>query len=101
MASVGVRELKEHTSEILRRVRDDGETIDITYRGEVVATIQPKRPLDPEKGRAFWERIETLQQQIGANLGSGPIDVVELLNVERMEISPDDEDLPTIHGTAS
>ena len=31
MASVGVRELKEHTSEIVRRVRDGGETIDITY----------------------------------------------------------------------
>ena len=47
MASVGVRELKEHTSEIVRRVRDDGETIDITYRGEVVATIAPKRKHDP------------------------------------------------------
>jgi len=42
MASVGVRELKEHTSEIVRRVRDNGETIDITYRGEVVATLVPK-----------------------------------------------------------
>lgn len=101
MASVGVRELKEHTSEIVRRVRDDGETIDITYRGEVVATIQPKRKLDPDKDRAFWERIDTLRQEIGANLGSGPIDVVDLLNVERMEISPDDEELPPIRRTAS
>ena len=92
MASVGVRELKEHTSEIVRRVRDDGETIDITYRGEVVATIQPKRPLDPERDRAFWERQRVLSQELSKHLGDEPIDVVELLNIERQEVSPEDEE---------
>lgn len=94
MTSVGVRELKEKTSEIVRRVREDGETIDITYRGEVVATIQPKQPLDPERRRAFWERLEQLRKDLAAQMGPEPVDVVELLNVERMEISPDDEELP-------
>jgi prevent-host-death family protein len=91
MTSVGVRELKEHTSAIVRRVRDDGETIDITYRGEVVATIQPKQPLDPERDRAFWERQRQLIRAIGKELGDKPIDVQTLLDEERMEISPDDE----------
>ena len=37
MAEVGVRELKQRASELLRRVREGRETIDITYRGKVVA----------------------------------------------------------------
>jgi len=34
-------------------------------------------------------------------MGPDPIDVVELLNVERMEISPDDEDLPPMRRAIS
>src|SRR5215211_3187951 len=89
MTSVGVRELKDHTSEIIRRVRDDGETIDITYRGEVVATIQPKRPLDPDRVRLFWERQRELMRDLGRQLDGQPIDVVELLRQERREFTPD------------
>ena len=100
MASVGVRELKEHTSEIVRRVRDDGETIDITYRGEVVATIQPKRSLDPERDRVFWERQRALTRELAEHLGDQPIDVVKLLDIERQEVSPDDEE-PSVDGHAS
>ena len=101
MVSVGVRELKEHTSEIVRRVRDDGETIDITYRGEVVATLAPKQKHSQEERDAFWERLDKLREDIAAQLGPEPIDVVELLNVERMEISPDDEELPPLSRTIS
>jgi prevent-host-death family protein len=90
MASVGVRELKEHTSEIVRRVRDDGETIDITYRGEVVATIQPKRPIDPERSRAFWERVDQLRQNLADHMGSEPVDAVELVREQRRNLTPDE-----------
>ena len=41
MASVGVRELKQRTSEVLRRVRERGEPVDVTFRGEVVARLVP------------------------------------------------------------
>ena len=92
MSSVGVRELKEQTSEIIRRVREDGETIDITYRGEVVATITPKQPIAPAQDRAFWDAQRRLAREIGKSLGDKPIDVLELLDRERMEISPDDDD---------
>ncbi len=44
MASVGVRELKQHTSEVLRRVRENGETIEVTFRGRVVARLVPVEP---------------------------------------------------------
>ncbi len=35
MSAVGIRKLKEHTSRIVRRVREEGETIEVTRRGEV------------------------------------------------------------------
>lgn len=33
MVTVGVRELKQETSQILRRVREEGEIVEITYHG--------------------------------------------------------------------
>jgi len=40
MTTVGIRDLRQHASEYLRRVRD-GETITITDRGEPVAELRP------------------------------------------------------------
>lgn len=90
MASVGIRELKEHTSEIMRRVRDDGETIDVTYRGEIVATITPNRPIDRARDRAFWERQRVRAGELAKELGDTPIDVVRLLDEDRRRFTPDE-----------
>ena len=40
MASVGVRELRQRASELLRRV-EQGETIEVTDRGRRVAVLSP------------------------------------------------------------
>jgi prevent-host-death family protein len=40
MASVGIRELRQRASELLRRV-ERGETIEITDRGRPVAVLSP------------------------------------------------------------
>jgi len=40
MGSVGIRELRQHASELLRRV-ERGETIQITDRGRPVALLAP------------------------------------------------------------
>jgi prevent-host-death family protein len=45
MASVGIRELRQRASELLRRV-EDGESIVITDRGRPVAVLAPV-PDDP------------------------------------------------------
>ena len=45
MASVGVRELRQRASELLRRV-ENGESIEITDRGRPVAVLAPL-PADP------------------------------------------------------
>lgn len=44
--NVGVRDLKQHLSEYLRRVAD-GEIIQVTDRGVPVAVISPLPPRDP------------------------------------------------------
>lgn len=46
MATVGVRELRQRASELLRRV-EAGETIEVTDRGRPVAVLAPL----PEAGR--------------------------------------------------
>jgi prevent-host-death family protein len=45
MASVGIRELRQRASELLRRV-EEGESIEITDRGRPVAVLAPL-PTDP------------------------------------------------------
>ena len=47
MASVGVRELRQRASELLRRV-EGGESIEITNRGRPVAVLAPlpENPLE-------------------------------------------------------
>ena len=40
MASIGVRELRQRASELLRRV-EQGETIEVTDRGRPVAILSP------------------------------------------------------------
>jgi prevent-host-death family protein len=43
MITVGVRELREDLSKLLQQVRDKGETIEITMRGESVALVIPMK----------------------------------------------------------
>jgi prevent-host-death family protein len=55
MASVGVRELRQRASELLRRV-EAGETIEVTDRGRPVALLTPAPEGSPlERLRASGE----------------------------------------------
>ncbi len=66
MNRVGVRDLKDHASEILRRVHDDREIIDVTRRGQVIARLIPvPRPVDPETRNRMWDELELLAEKIG------------------------------------
>jgi prevent-host-death family protein len=69
MATVGIRELKERTSTILRRVRDRGEEVQVTFRGRVVARIVPvarSRKRNRKLERAVWCDIDRVAEEIGA-----------------------------------
>ena len=71
MEQVGARELKQHTGEIIERVRM-GERVLITYRGEAVAVISPidqealRQALASEAGRAERETLGWLAASEGA-----------------------------------
>lgn len=80
MSSVGVRELRQRASELLRRVAD-GETIQITDRGRPVALLAPLPEAEPlERMRASGEIVpaegdltdlpEPLEPDPGAELPS-------------------------------
>jgi prevent-host-death family protein len=55
MASIGVRELRQRASELLRRV-EQGETIEVTDRGRRVAILSPPPDGSPlDRMRALGE----------------------------------------------
>jgi prevent-host-death family protein len=71
MLTVGIRELKQHASELIRLVREEGSEIQVTYRGEVVALLIPvARPAPQEEAQA-WAEIDHLAAEIGARWLAG------------------------------
>jgi len=68
MISVGVRELREDLSKYLQLVRDQGETLEITVRGETVARVIPARQQSPnqeELAKRFTD-LDRLIEEISA-----------------------------------
>lgn len=71
MDSVGTRELKQHTGEIVARVKN-GERILVTLRGEPVAVISPvdqeaiAEAVEIEAGRAERESLGWLAASEGS-----------------------------------
>ena len=73
MSLIGVRELRQQTSEVIRRVREEGAEYVVTYQGRPVAIILP---LDTERAEAEmvqagkraipsnWEQYEQIAQEI-------------------------------------
>jgi prevent-host-death family protein len=73
MAEIGVRELKEKTSDVLRRVRDQNESIDITYRGRIVARLIPWQAKEVRRRRnaAVWKEMDRLAEEISHHWPKG------------------------------
>ena len=73
MKSVGVRELKDQTNRILRRVRERGEEIQVTYRGHAIARLIPasRRPRGGPASAAVWSDLDRLAVEIGARWPRG------------------------------
>ena len=73
MVTVGVRELKQQLSRLLRLVRDEGEMVEITYRGEAVARLVPVDPPAPapEEMEAILADLEQLAVEVSARWPEG------------------------------
>jgi len=87
MITVGVRELKQQTSQVLRRVREDGETIDITYRGKIIARLIPVNPPTPpvEEMAAILADLNQLSAEISAQWPEG-VSALDAVNDVRREL---------------
>ena len=68
MHSVGVRELKRDASAIVKKVRDEKETVKVTYRGNVVAQIVPVESAEERQTRfdRIWKQMDKLAEEISA-----------------------------------
>ena len=68
MSDIGVRELKTHVSEVVRKVKEEGKRYIITYHGRPVAAIVPVE--DAQAGRdshassSSWDELVQLGNQI-------------------------------------
>lgn len=66
MITVGIRELKQQTSELIRLVRQECQQIQVTYRGEVVALLVPVGRSEGAAADDTWASLDVLAAEIGA-----------------------------------
>jgi len=86
--TLGVRELKERISEILRLVEEEGETIEVTKRGEVVARLIPVRKaesLSESTEDDAWTDLDRLSAEISAHWPTG-LSAVDAVRDARREL---------------
>jgi prevent-host-death family protein len=87
VGEVGIRELKQRTSEILRRVREQKEAIAITHRGRVIARLVPVEEAQERGVEAsrVWVDMDQLAWEIGARWPGG-VSAVEAVREQRREL---------------
>jgi prevent-host-death family protein len=78
MRSVGIRELRERTSEIIRWVREEGAEVQVTHYGRPVARLVPVASEPAADGTsvgdqtaAVWAELDQLAAEIGARWPDG------------------------------
>jgi len=73
MPSIGIRELKQRASQVLRHVREEGVSYDVTYHGRPVARLVPlaKPETEPVDAEAVWSDLDQLAAEIGARWPDG------------------------------
>jgi prevent-host-death family protein len=71
--TIGIKELKEHLSEVLREVEETGEVVDVSKRGRIVARLIPAHNGRRGKhdARATIADLDTLAAQISADVRVG------------------------------
>jgi len=87
MEEIGIRELKQRASEILRQVRKEHESLSVTYRGKVVAKLVPAMDpsADQEVASAIWTRMDDLSREVSAHWPNGS-SASEAVSEQRREL---------------
>lgn len=73
MRTIGVRELKDNTSQVLRWVREHAEAVGITHRGRVIARLVPAEDAvaPVETGDPLFADMDSLAAEISASWPKG------------------------------
>ncbi|MBM3943422.1 MAG: type II toxin-antitoxin system Phd/YefM family antitoxin [SAR202 cluster bacterium] len=87
MVEVGIRELKQNASSILRKVREEKETITITHRGRAIAKLVPVEDAESqqEEFRKVWAEMDELAKKISAHWPKG-VSAAEAVAEQRREL---------------
>ncbi len=68
--SVGIRELKQDASRLIRRLQETGEELAVTVRGETVAVLVPVRQ-QSKRAKSVWTDLDRLARDIGRRWSKG------------------------------
>jgi prevent-host-death family protein len=68
MRQLGIRELKNSISEVIREIRESGEPVEVTYHGQVVVRLVPVQP--PRLAQSDIDEIIADMDRVAAELGS-------------------------------
>ncbi len=86
---IGVRELKNQTSNIVRQIREEAAEYVITYHGEPVAVLRPidQETIDDIKRQEaikHWEELQAIGKLISENWQSekSPSEILEEMREE-------------------
>ena len=86
MKTLGKHELTERIDEILRLVKEKGETFEVTEHGEVVARLgpvrEPKQAVE-DSDAAAWAELDRLSAEISAHWPEGVSAVDAVRDVRR------------------
>jgi antitoxin (DNA-binding transcriptional repressor) of toxin-antitoxin stability system len=86
MRMLDAGELEGHVAEVLRQLQEEGEPIDITRSGEVVARLVPVQPIEPSSDvQAFISKLNRMAAEIGQHLPE-KVDAVEAVREIRREL---------------
>lgn len=69
MHAIGVNELKTHTSEIMRKVREERISYTITYRGKPMGVLLPLEEnggVSKEKEQDPWSKLEKIREKMSS-----------------------------------
>ncbi len=87
---IGIRELKNQTSSIVRRVREEAAEYVITHHGQPVAILRPiqaedKEELQKQKAREVWQNLLDLGKELAESNPSAPSLVATLEEMREEE----------------
>ena len=87
MEKVGIKQLKRDASAILKKVRVNKETIEVTYRGDTIAQIVPVITEEERlrQLKAAWARMDKLAEEISEHWPAG-VSAVDAVREGRREL---------------